>query len=633
VTDIFPFLLAGLTSGALFGLAGTGLVLTYKTSGIFNFAHGAVAAAAAYAFYEGWQVRGWPWPVAAAVSLVLVGPVVGSILELVARRVGSAEPATRIVATVALLLVIQGAATAIYGPTPIAADRFLPDSTFAVGDIAIGWDQLITVAIATVAVIGLFLFFRKAPLGVEMRAVVDAPELLDLTGSSPARVRRSAWIIGCTFAGVSGILVAPSLGLEASLLTLLVIQAFGAAAVGRFQNLGVTFAAGLGIGVAAAILTKYIADLPELSGLPSSLPFLVLFVALLFLPAEAVRSGTVRRRPYRPIRFGRRTSVVLVTPTLLLVGFVPSLVGAKLPVYTNAAIYVTLFASLALLVRTSGQVSLCHATFAAAGATTFSHLTVGAGLPWLVALLLTGLAVVPIGALVALPAIRLSGLYLALSTFGFGILVERVVFPKAVMFGVTGQRLAARPHVLGLDGDRGFFYLCVGIAAVSLLVVSVIGRSRLGRLLRGLADSPVVLATHGTNANTTRVLAFCASAFLASISGALILCLTGTANTAGFGAFQSLTLLAVLAIAGRSTLAAPVLAALLFVVAPSYVSDPNLNAYLQMAFGGAALVATCFGPGFGDWVAGQAITTRSRRAGSPVSDRAHRRTLPAGEPA
>jgi branched-subunit amino acid ABC-type transport system permease component len=215
VTDLLPFIITGLTSGALYGLAGTGLVLTYKTSGIFNFAHGAVAAAAAYAFYEGWEVRGWPWPIAAAVTLLFVGPLVGGVLELVARRVSLAEPATRIVATVALLLVIQGAATAIYGPSSIAVQRFLPDSTFTFGDVAVGWDQLITVLVSVAVVGGLFAFFRTAHLGVEMRAVVDAPELLDLTGSSPAKVRRTAWMIGCTFAGISGILLAPSLGLEA----------------------------------------------------------------------------------------------------------------------------------------------------------------------------------------------------------------------------------------------------------------------------------------------------------------------------------------------------------------------------------------------------------------------------------
>jgi ABC-type branched-subunit amino acid transport system permease subunit len=621
VSDILPFVIAGLTSGALYGLAATGLVLTYKTSGIFNFAHGAVAAAAAYLFHELWSVRGWPWPIAVIVSLTATGVVLGVVLELVARRVSATEPATRIVATVALLLVIQGGATAIYGASAIPVQRFLPDSTFEAAGVIVGWDQLITVGLAVLLVGALFAFFKTAALGVEMRAVVESPELLDLTGSSPTRVRRSAWVIGCAFAALSGILLAPNLGLEATLLTLLVVQAFGAAAVGRFQNLGVTFIAGMGIGIAGSVITKFVADVPELSGLPGSLPFLVLFVALLFLKADTVGAKVTRRRPYRPVQLTRGGRTASLAVGALLVLIIPSLVGAKLPVYTNGAIYVTLFASLALLVRTSGQVSLCHATFAAAGATTFSHLSTGMGLPWMAALILTGVAVVPVGALVALPAIRLSGLYLALSTFGFGVLVEQVLFPKGIMFGVTGTRAAARPELLGLDSDRGFFYLCAGIAVLALVAVAAIGRSRLGRLLRGLADSPVVLATHGANANTTRVLAFCASAFLAAISGALILTLTGTASTAGFTIMQSLTLLAVLAISGRSTIFAPVVGAVLLVIVPSYVSDPNLSAYLQIVFGLSAVVATSFGPAVGEWVASASVVTLPRRRSSPVRAR------------
>jgi ABC-type branched-subunit amino acid transport system permease subunit len=291
-------------------------------------------------------------------------------------------------------------------------------------------------------------------------------------------------------------------------------------------------------------------------------------------------------------------------------------------VYTNGAIYVTVFVSLALLVRTSGQVSLCHATFVAIGATTFSHLTHGAGLPWLVGLLLAGLVVVPVGALISLPAIRLSGLYLALATFGFAVLVERVVFSTGVMFGTSSAlRLGARPGVLGLDSDRGFFYLCALVAVIATLAAAGIRRTRLGRLLRGLADSPVALTTNGANANITRVLVFCASAFIAAVAGGLIVCLNGSVNGAPFNALASLTYLAVLAVAGRSPVGAPVIAALAFVVAPSYFSNPNLASYLQIAFGSAAVLATCFGASFGDWVTARGASTRHRRESTPVRAR------------
>ena len=324
---------------------------------------------------------------------------------------------------------------------------------------------------------------------------------------------------------------------------------------------------------------------------------------------------------------------------LVTVGLIPDLVGAKLTVYTNGAIFVTLFVSLSLLTRLSGQVSLCQMSFAAVGATTFSRLTHDHGMPWLPAALIAGLVVVPVGALLSIPAIRLSPLFLGLATFGFAILMERFVFSTFLMFGALGNRTGARPHVLGLDGERGFFYLCAGVAVASIVLATIIGRSRLGRLLRGMADSPVALVTHGADVNITRVLVFCVSSFMAGIAGVLLLCLTGTASGGGttFGFFESLLLLAVLAISGRSLVVAPVIAALLLAVAPAYSTNPNLGAYQALLFGVAAIVAAVGGPAFSDYVRRAGPAAQWRRTSSPVAERAGGRPAPTslsdGEPA
>src|SRR5207237_8607812 len=108
--------------------------------------------------------------------------------------------------------------------------------------------------------------------------------------------------------------------------------------------------------------------------------------------------------------------------------------GACMPIYSTGLAYVILFASLGLLVRTSGQVSLCHIAFAAVGASTAAR-AVGAGFPWPLAVLVGGLMAVPIGALLAIPAIRLSGVYLAIATFGFGLVMQRLFYASMLMFG------------------------------------------------------------------------------------------------------------------------------------------------------------------------------------------------------
>ncbi|MDQ2649092.1 MAG: ABC transporter permease [Actinomycetota bacterium] len=623
MSDFYPFLVAGVVSGCLYGLAATGLVLTFKTSGIFNFAHGAVAALCAYCFHELRTVRGWPWPVALVLTVIVFAPLVGLGIELVARRLAVLDTTARIVATIGLLLAFQGLTQRLYGATPILALPFVSTDTFSVGGINVGYDQLTTIVISVVCVGALLLFFRRTRLGLEMRAVVDNTELLGLTGSSPVAVRRWAWAIGCAFAALSGVFLAPTVGLDATFLTLLVVQAFGAAAIGRFQNIGVTYLAAIGIGLVAELTKKYVPDFPSLAGVPSSLPFIVLFVVLVLSPAGRFRTREPRPRPYRPVVLPRSAQLTAAVGALVVLGFVPDLVGAKLTVYSNGAIFVILFVSLALLTRLSGQVSLCQMSFAAVGATTFSRLTVDFGLPWLPACIIAGLVVVPIGALLAIPAIRLSPLFLGLATFGFAILLERFVFSTFLMFGALGDRTGARPDVFGFAGERGFFYLCAGMAVVSVALAVVVGRSRLGRLLRGLADSPVGLVTHGADVNITRVIVFCISSFLAGVAGVLLLCLTGTARAGGttFGFFQSLFLLAVLAISGRSIVVAPVIAALLLAVAPAYSTDPNLGAYQALLFGTAAVVAAVGGPAFGDYVRRAGPAARWRLRASPVTDR------------
>ena len=213
---------------------------------------------------------------------------------------------------------------------------------------------------------------------------------------------------------------------------------------------------------------------------------------------------------------------------------IPDLVGAKLQVWISGAAYVVIFLSLGLLVKTSGQVSLCHAAFVAVGATTFSRLRVEAGLPWFVALLGAGLVAIPVGAFVALPAIRLSGVYLALATFGFGILMERMVYRTFLMFGSEANRLAPRPDLLIADSgsDRAYFYLMAAFAVVAAVAVRRLQKARLGRLLEAVADSPKALTSLGASVTTALVLVFCGSAFMAGVAGGL---LSSGANAAGSG--------------------------------------------------------------------------------------------------
>ena len=401
---------------------------------------------------------GLPWPLAGVLVVLVAGPLAGLVLEQLARWLDGASVAAKVVATVGLLTALQGLLTAIYEAAVRNARPFLPTDVHSFGSVNVGEDQMLVFVIAVLATGCLSVYLRRSRTGTAMRGVVDDPDLLDLAGTSPVRVRRIAWAIGASFAALSGVLLAPSIGLDPVLLTLLAVQAFGAAAVGRFSNLPLTLAGGLVLGVGSALSTKYVVDAPAAErpaaepSVPGPLPR-----ARVHPPGSVrgARHGRAARHRIARRVSGRGVRRVGGAALVGLLVLVPWLVDPRLPVYTSAVIYVLVFASLRLLVATSGQVSLCHVAFAAVGATTFAHLTHGLGLPWLVALIAAGLLTIPIGAIVAIPAIRLSGLYLALATFGFGILRRALRLPdgdhvrrrrvRATLRVRTSVRSTARP--------------------------------------------------------------------------------------------------------------------------------------------------------------------------------------------
>jgi ABC-type branched-subunit amino acid transport system ATPase component/branched-subunit amino acid ABC-type transport system permease component len=594
---VLPFIIIGLTSGAVYALAGLGLVLTYKTSGVFNFAHGALATVSAYVFYALYVVNHWPWPLAAAVAILVAGPVMGLLMELLARRLQTTSLAMRVACTVGLLLVIEAAVQLIYGNLVVrTVPTFLGAGEFKLLGSEVQNAQLVTFLFAIAVTVALTVFFRRSRRGAALRAVVDNAELLDLAGTSPVATRRFAWILGVVLVAATGVLFAPILPLDPLQLTLLVVSAFGAAAIGAFTSLPLTLVGGLGIGVLASLSTKWFTT-GLLSGLPPSLPFVVLFIVLLVFPRRYLvgRSFTVvRSRP----TWSAPASLQLLAGVALIGGLcaVPGFAGIHLTDWTTFVAMSIVFMSLSLLVQTSGQVSLAQMSFVAIGAASFSHLTLGSHVPWLIALALSGLIAVPVGALLSIPAVRLTGLYLALATFGFGILLQGMFYTEDYMFGSNGFGLnEPGPHLSfwNVSSGKGYYFVVLIIAVLAAGFVLALTRSRLGRLLRGAADSPVALQTSGTSVQVTRVMVFCIAAFMAAIGGALAAVAQTTVSADSYQPFLSLTFFAVIVVVGNGVPWNALFASAGLYLLPSYVSGAQVSTVLQLIFGAAAvLVAT-----------------------------------------
>lgn len=624
-----PFVITGIADGSIYALAALGLVLTYKTSGIFNFAIGAQAGASAYVFYSMRVTLGLPWPVAALIAVVLVGLVGSLLLERVAFWLTNAPPAMKVVATIGLVVLLESVLTGAYGQATIQFTSFLPTMGIHLFGVAVLGSQLITAALALLATIGLYLFFRRSRLGVSMQAVVDSPTLLALEATNPVTVRRYAWAIGSCFISISGMLLAPTLGIDVNIYLLIYIAAFGAAAVGAFSSLPVTFLAAIGIGITTNVMSDKLSGQSNtvIAELYTQIPFLVLVAALLLVPRAKliVRSAATVRKLRPPISI---PTPLLATGAVGGIGLaiaIPFFVGAAfINQYTSGIGFAVVLLSLGLLLWTSGQISLCQMSFAAIGAATFGH-ALAAGFPWLAALAASVGVAITAGALAAIPSFRLTGVHLAVATFGFGLLLQNLIYPTFLMFGQADSVTVSRPHLFGIDaqGDRAYYFVALAVAALCALLVIGIRRSRLGRLLQGLSDSPLALEAHGTNTRLTRLYVFCAAAGIAAVGGVLIAGVTQSAGgtpTGPFGYFNSVVLLAVLAFCGSQPLLSPIIAAFVFEVMKIY--GPFTTSWFvnyEGAFFGLAAIGIAVVPGIMVSMRGRRHNDRAGR--SPVTSR------------
>ncbi|MGQ0625099.1 MAG: branched-chain amino acid ABC transporter permease [Sporichthyaceae bacterium] len=684
MTQFLNYLVPGIADGSVYALAALGLVLTYKTSGVFNFAHGALAATAAYVFYHfnndpqgAPGVKGYnlDWPIAMLLSLLIVGVLGGLLLERLATLLSSAPTVTTVVATVGLLVLLQSLMAAVYGASDLKTPGFLSTEGPKLGDVTVPYGEMVVTGFCVGAAGLLFVLFGRTRMGKAMTAVVDDPNLLSLQKSNPAVVRRLSWVLGASFAAMSGILLAPKLGVSVNVLVLIVIAAYGAAAVGLFENLPLTVAGAFVIGILVNYFPAQVqkTDSLFLQSLPRNIPFIVLLLIFLFVPARLLTERGVRNaRRFKPPReFSRPVTIAGLAALLGLLILAPNIIKeTDIPVYSSGLGYMIIFLSLGMLIWMSGQISLCHLGFAALGATAAGKLmTLGffGWLPvigdktvsWPIAVLLGGLVAVPFGAVVAIPAIRLAGIYVAVATFGFGILLQQAFYLAPVMFdngslvqvprpgeeftvGATAKRLdpieGKAAGLFGIDfapfeQEKNFYYLCLAVVVLMAGIVLAVRNSRLGSLLRAMADSPVALEAHAANTNVMRVVVFCLSAFMAGVGGAVLASQPQSASGAPGGTFDytvSLVFIAVLGFCGRRPILSPLLAAVAFQILKNYPPFNGETAieYRGVVFGGLAIFVA-IAPALN---LGALIGTRGRERDSGAGPMMERASVPPVRP-
>ncbi|MHB8330288.1 MAG: ABC transporter permease, partial [Acidimicrobiales bacterium] len=541
MSEFISLLIAGVVTGSVYAVAATGLVVTYNTTGIFNFAHGAMGMVLAYLFWQLWQ--GWHLPVVPSLALVLLvaAPLLGAMVELaVMRPLYGASTNVRLAVTLGLLLMLVALASTLWPQTNIYnVPEFFNGHQVSVGGVNLSYEQLVTIAMAAAAAVLLRFFFVRTRTGLAMRAVVDDPDLARLTGASSARISSYAWMVGVFFAGVAGILLAPTT-MNILQLTELVIFGYAAAVVGRLRSIPLTFAGAMVLGIADSMAIGYVPT-GILSDVTAALPMAMLLLALLVMPEARLAVGRLpRARPVRPAGF-RSTLVGAAAVVALTVVLAGVLSGEDL--FTLGDVLVLALAALSLVPLSGygGQVSLCQFTFLGLGALAMHRVDGGHSILGVVAAV--GLCAA-VGAVVALPVLRLRGLYLALATLAFAVLMDNVFFVSSSVMGTGGTIAVGRPQIFGLrfTTDTSFDILLGFVLALCLVGVGALRRGRFGRRLVAMNESPAACATVGLSLTVTKLAVFSLSAGMAGLAGALYGGLSTLVGAAQFGFLYSIVL-------------------------------------------------------------------------------------------
>jgi branched-chain amino acid transport system permease protein len=554
----------GLATAAIFALAAVGLVLTYTTTGIFNFAHGAAGMLGAFTY---WQLRfgwGWPAPVALAVVLLVLVPGLGALIErTIMRSLVDAPEIVRLVVTISLLVAMLGLGILLWDPAAAYPTRlFFQGERLEILGVIVTWHEAIAFGLAVVIAVGLRLFLYRTRAGLDMRAAVDSRPLAQLHGARPDRSATLAWAIGTSLAALAGILIAPLQAMSHINLTLLIVSAYAAAIIGRLRSLPLTVAGALLLGLGDSYAIGYLpTENIYLSTFRFALPVVVLFIVLVVLRQPGLSGRSVQASKEDIPQPSLRGSLVSAATIVTVVVVLAHLLSDSDALRAGRILALGVIAlSLVPLVGFAGQVSLCQMSFAGIGAIVMAHHGHG-GNP--VALLWAALLCAAVGALVALPALRLSGIYLALATGAFAVALDRWFFnlpafelgPWTIRLFELGNIAVAPVDLPGIDGsDRGAQLVVIGVIfALFHLGVSTLRRSRAGLRMLAMKSSPAAAATIGVDLTRLKLATFALSAAMAGVGGALYGGTLGVVSPATFSFFESLPLLLLTVVGGIGT--------------------------------------------------------------------------------
>jgi branched-chain amino acid transport system permease protein len=564
--------LYGIILGLLGALVALGMALIYRANRILNFAQGELGLAPTVLAIDLIVYSGLPYVVSLFLGLAAAVILGGLVEVLIIRRFFKAPRLILTVATIGLSQLLTVAALAIpfiWGQDPISQTVVAPfDFQFEVSPITFRANHLLALVIAPLALAAVAIFLRYTNVGIAIRASAERSDRAYLLGIPVKRLQTLVWAIAATLsfvgvflkAGVVGLPFVSNQGFGTTSFSALLI-ALAALTLGRFSNLPAIATSAVALGILEQVVIWNNGDKPAM--------IYPIFAAVI-LVGLAVRKTSQARTEHdtatswqaadeiRPIpRELRRVPEVMAAKwgSLLLLAYL----AYRLPTFefmdsgmmlkaSAVVVFAMVGVSIMLLTGWAGQVSLGQMGFVGVGAAVGALATKQWHLDLMVAVPLAGAAGAVVAVLVGLPALRVRGLFLAVTTLAFTITASNYLlnYDYPIARWIPSGHLV-RPPLFGridLESQANMYYLCLASLLLTILAVSGLRRSRTGRVLLALRENERAAQAYGINLIRAKLMSFAISGFLAAAAGCLFVHVNSTFSPEQFGAgpsFQAFT--------------------------------------------------------------------------------------------
>ena len=551
-------LFAGFVTGCNVALISLGLLLVYRSLRVINFSQVAIGAVGGRLFFCFMQFTVVPFPIALVFGLA-TGVVCGVVFDLIIGRRFFNSP--RVLMTTATIMAAGVFAQFLAVRVPslpvfprastlsdlerlggVASRPFLPFAswTFHVGKFPTdyGFAEVLNIELLVFAVLGVVLFLRYTRSGVAVRALAENSERASLLGIPIYTLSMIVWgiagLLGTLAVIGIGALSSPAAGAGGGVSVVLLMAPLTAAAVARFQSIPTAvFTSLLFATVTQAVNFSY----PEDQGMVY-VGLLVILTATLLIQRKTIGRSEegagaavaalreVRGIPKEMARIGtvRTTRWALIVTGALFTLVYPLIVPARFQ-ELGAAILVQAIVGVSLVVLTgwAGQISLGQFAFAAVGAAVASSLTARVGVPFWFAVPIASAVAGGFAALIGIPALRLKGLFLGVTTLGLAIATSAVLFDPKYFGWMLPKAAVDRPTLffLNFEQNRPMYYLCLACLVLAIVITVNLRRSRFGRLLIALRENEANVQSFGVSAVRLKLTAFAVSGALAGFSGAV----------------------------------------------------------------------------------------------------------------